>query len=327
MSRPVVIKVGGSLFDWPQLPARLSLLLDEQRVIGRHPVVLAGGGPAADFIRSLDRTFALGDLASHHLALRALDLTAHALAALLPGLDVVVVDEIAALAPVWNRGGLPVLAPRRFLEALDLRDPHPLPASWDVTSDSIAARVAVHLGAAELVLLKSASLPAGADRLAAARLGLVDARFPHESGDLERVVYVNLRLASTLTSEERPGQNPGSAELWHSWRLPMPQTLLIPLDRPEVPAKPISTRLRAQLVYFMTAPGTPGIPALGEEEYWFAADDVARWIDEGVFYLVSPLDTANMTEVEITEEQEAFLQWLRDQRVQHVRVQEGDPGR
>ena len=30
----------------------------------------------------------------------------------------------------------------------------------------------------------------------------------------------------------------------------------------------------------------------------------------GVFYLVSPLDTANMTEVEITEEQESLLGWL-----------------
>ena len=51
-----------------------------------------------------------------------------------------------------------------------------------------------------------------------------------------------------------------------------------------------------------------------------AAADVARWIDEGVFYLVSPLDTANMTEVELTEEQEALLQWLKDQNVQHVRL-------
>jgi hypothetical protein len=73
-------------------------------------------------------------------------------------------------------------------------------------------------------------------------------------------------------------------------------------------------------VYFMTGPGSPGVPPLGENEYWFAESDVARWLDEGVFYLVSPLDTANMTEVELTEEQEALLNWLRKNRVQHLRL-------
>jgi hypothetical protein len=101
----------------------------------------------------------------------------------------------------------------------------------------------------------------------------------------------------------------------------MSQPVLVPLDRPEVARRPITPRLRAQLVYFMSAPGTPGVPALGEDEYWFAAAEVDRWIDEGVFYLVSPLDTANMTEVELTEEQESFLQWLQDSRVQHVRLE------
>jgi hypothetical protein len=107
----------------------------------------------------------------------------------------------------------------------------------------------------------------------------------------------------------------------------MTQPLLAPLDRTEVPPRPLSARLRAQLVYFMTAPGTPGIPALAEDEYWFAADDVARWVEDGVFYLVSPLDTANMTEVELTEEQEALLSWLKESRVQHVRVVEAEARR
>ena len=102
----------------------------------------------------------------------------------------------------------------------------------------------------------------------------------------------------------------------------MAQPALVPLDRPEVAPRAITLRLRAQLVYFMSASGQSGVPRLGEDEYWFAAADVARWIDEGVFYLVSPLDTANMTEVELTEEQESLLQWLKDERVQHVRLVE-----
>ena len=97
---------------------------------------------------------------------------------------------------------------------------------------------------------------------------------------------------------------------------------LIPLDRPEVLPRAISTRLRGQLVYFAGAPGDREAPSLGENEYFFSRQDVSRWLDEGVFSLISPLDTANMTEVELTEEQEALLQWLADASVQHVRVAE-----
>lgn len=97
---------------------------------------------------------------------------------------------------------------------------------------------------------------------------------------------------------------------------------LKPLDRPEVAPRPISPRLRSQLVYFMSPHDAPGVPPLGENEYWFAEAEVAKWLDDGVIYLVSPLDTANMTEVELSEEQEALLGWLKDGRVQHVRVVE-----
>ena len=102
----------------------------------------------------------------------------------------------------------------------------------------------------------------------------------------------------------------------------MARLVLAPLDRPEVPPLPITLRLRNQLVYFMTARDTTGLPPLGDDDFWFAADEVAKWVDEGVFYLVSPLDTDNMTEVELTEEQEAFLAWLHAQKVQHVRIEE-----
>ena len=72
-----------------------------------------------------------------------------------------------------------------------------MPASWDVTSDSIAARIAAGLHASRLVLLKSASLPPGADRAEAARLGLVDPVFPSVARELKIVEYVCLREAGT----------------------------------------------------------------------------------------------------------------------------------
>jgi hypothetical protein len=100
----------------------------------------------------------------------------------------------------------------------------------------------------------------------------------------------------------------------------MPQTKLFAVDHPEVTSLPISTRLRSQIVYFMTPPDTEGLPILGEHEYWIARHDVTHWLMEGVFLLVSPLDSDNMTEVELSEEQEALLSWLDKNHVQHVRV-------
>ena len=102
----------------------------------------------------------------------------------------------------------------------------------------------------------------------------------------------------------------------------MSQCRLVPLDQSHVPPLAISARMRGQLVYFVAAPATVGVPSMGEDEYWFARDEVCKWLEEGVFYLVSPLDSANQTEVELTEEQEALLSWLDKNHIQHVRVQE-----
>ena len=93
----------------------------------------------------------------------------------------------------------------------------------------------------------------------------------------------------------------------------------VPLDPPGIPPRVISPRLRSQLVYF-ASPSEGG--EVVADEYRFDPVEVARWVDDGVFYLVSPLDTANMTEVELSEEQEDFLQWVHTQGVRRVRVAE-----
>ena len=94
--------------------------------------------------------------------------------------------------------------------------------------------------------------------------------------------------------------------------------VLVPLDRVEVAPLPISARVRSQIVYFATAAGPPR----GDDEYRFDPKEVAQWLDDGVIELVSPLDTANMTEVELSEEQEVMLGWLVKEKVAYVRVEE-----
>jgi aspartokinase-like uncharacterized kinase len=189
MAKPVVIKVGGSLLVWKEFPDRLRSYLDRARL--ESPVLIVGGGRAADFVRELDSVHAIGDKRSHWLAIRALDLTAHVIAALVPGL--VVVERPEALAEVWHDGLIPVLAPRWFLENVDRRTDDPLSETWETTSDSIAARVAAALGASELRLVKSKGLAGIENRAEAARAGLVDPAFPAASSSIERLAFVNLR--------------------------------------------------------------------------------------------------------------------------------------
>jgi aspartokinase-like uncharacterized kinase len=189
VTRPVVVKIGGSLLEWEALPERLRAYLDSRRA--ERLALVVGGGRAVDLIRDLDRVHGLGQERSHHLALRALDLTAHLLAALVVGLEVV--SRLDRLDRVWSEGRTPILATRDVLAEVDRGSCEPLPHTWDVTSDSIAARLAAHLRAAELVLLKSTSLPAGSDRVGAARSGLVDPAFSDAAKTIERITYLNLR--------------------------------------------------------------------------------------------------------------------------------------
>ena len=100
----------------------------------------------------------------------------------------------------------------------------------------------------------------------------------------------------------------------------MSKILLVPIGRADVPPREISPRLRTQLNYFIGSPSAAGHPKLAELEFWFDPVEVDKWIDDGVFYLVSPLDTANMTEVELSEEQESLLAWLKSHQIQHLRV-------
>jgi hypothetical protein len=102
------------------------------------------------------------------------------------------------------------------------------------------------------------------------------------------------------------------------WAVSQPKLLAV--DHPEASPLVISGKLRAQLPYFMTPPSTPGVPPLGENELWIAQAEVSAWLADGVVCLVSPLDSAHKLEVELSEEQEALLNWLNKHGIQHVRV-------
>jgi 5-(aminomethyl)-3-furanmethanol phosphate kinase len=150
------------------------------RAARRHwLVVVPGGGSFADEVRRADRRFRLGDSAAHWMAILAMDQYGHLLTELAP--LATVVRSRRELAP----GRLNVLAPSAWLRRAD-----PLPHSWDVTSDSIAAWFAGALGIRRLLLVKHEDGFIGPDRgsgsmaphvrqiVLDAVAGAVDAYFP-----------------------------------------------------------------------------------------------------------------------------------------------------
>ena len=137
-----VVKVGGGLLAHPDAFEHVILRLGK----GAPALVVPGGGPFADAVRTLDRRVAPSGISQHWMAVMAMDQYAEVLAGALGGERV---ETLAEARAALQANRLPVLAPFRWLRNAD-----PLPCSWEVTSDSIAAWVAGQARARTLVLIK-----------------------------------------------------------------------------------------------------------------------------------------------------------------------------
>jgi len=142
----VLIKLGGSLLAHPaQLDAVLAIVRDA--AADSRLLIVPGGGPFADTVRQVDRDLGLSDDAAHWMAVLAMDQYAHLIISRLPGSALV--EDVAGIGFAIAAARVPVLAPSRWVREAD-----PLPHTWDVTSDSIAAWIAGMIGAERLVLIK-----------------------------------------------------------------------------------------------------------------------------------------------------------------------------
>jgi hypothetical protein len=99
-----------------------------------------------------------------------------------------------------------------------------------------------------------------------------------------------------------------------------PMLRIISVDRPDVPAHTMPDRFRHDVTYFMTPGGDTGVP-LPKGEFFIRRADAERWLADGVLRLVSPLDSTKSAEVEISEEQETWLEWLLANQIQHIRLE------
>jgi aspartokinase-like uncharacterized kinase len=163
----IVVKLGGSLAGSRHLVDWVGALAS----CGGRSVVVPGGGPFADAVRQAQAKIGFSDSAAHHLALLAMEQFGWALASLNPNFRVA--DSAIAIGNALRAGNVPIWSPVKMV--LGCRE---IPASWDVTSDSLAAWLAGQIGG-QLVLVKHSAAfgnPPSAVDLAAR--GIVDQAFP-----------------------------------------------------------------------------------------------------------------------------------------------------
>ena len=155
-------------------------------------LLIVGGGHRVDALRQQDRRRQLDQRAAHWMCIDAMGVTARLVADWMR--EAVLTDDVGHFIGSTEEAPLAILDVGRFLREVEPTLPgERLPESWDVTSDSIAARVAVAVGADELVLLKSALPEDTAKPQAMAEAGYVDRFFPTVARELNQLRCVNLR--------------------------------------------------------------------------------------------------------------------------------------
>ena len=173
----VVLKVGGSLLSRPDWPALLASLITA--CSSRSCCLVVGGGAVVDGLRALDEAMPQSPQLMHDLAIDAMRLTARLVAAAMslpleatpPDAGSVAVLDVPAWLGIGSRATT-------------------LPVGWQVTSDAIAARVAVEHGGSLLLAKSVPPPPCPGDQLATlARAGWVDEHFPVAAGSLSTIEW------------------------------------------------------------------------------------------------------------------------------------------
>jgi len=194
LKTPVVVKLGGSLLTLPDLAERLHAVL---KLLHPHKaLIIVGGGAAADEIRQLDQRRGLTATQAHWDAISAMTLNAEIVSRVCGRLPVVSNRFDAETAWQHHKGVL--LNAAAFLRTEHAKYSRSLPESWSVTSDSIAAFVALHWPSQEIVFCKSCNL-ISSDINQICQESLLDAWFPNLLTPLQqsgvKLRWLNLRAA------------------------------------------------------------------------------------------------------------------------------------
>jgi 5-(aminomethyl)-3-furanmethanol phosphate kinase len=179
LSSATIVKLGGSLANTPQCGAWLEALA----AWGGPGILVPGGGPFADCVRAAQGAMGFDDLAAHRMALIAMGQFGIAIAAYSDAFALAA--SRAELDSALSVGEIPVWLPEKMvLGASDV------PRCWEMTSDSLAAWLALTYGARRLLLVKAGDLPAPGSARELAAGSVVDPLFPRFAAQSHAEVWL-----------------------------------------------------------------------------------------------------------------------------------------
>ena len=164
----IVIKLGGSLSRSDTLINCLNVV--EKNYQGRAAVIVPGGGAFADQVRLAQQRWKFDDTTAHRMAILAMQQMALMFKGLKP--DFAIADSIAAIQEHTIEKEIVIWSPN----IIEL-DNAGIQASWDISSDSLAAWLAKTLLATELILIKSVVIDVGLSLYQLAEQHIVDKAF------------------------------------------------------------------------------------------------------------------------------------------------------
>ncbi len=139
-----VVKIGGSLYDTPELKKWLLHLTK----VAKHKkiIIVPGGGPFADAVRHAQQHWHFDDANAHHMALLAMAQYGLLLHGLAPNSELLYYPESPEVKGDY---GLSIWLPNEQL--LTIKE---IAQSWNATSDSLALWLTQTLSAEQLCLIK-----------------------------------------------------------------------------------------------------------------------------------------------------------------------------
>lgn len=161
-----VIKLGGSLSKSQALRDCLTQISKGQARV----VIVPGGGDFADQVRLAQQQWQFSDKIAHEMAILAMQQMALLFKGLQP--DFILANSIIEIKQ--QNQAIPIIWSPNINELNQAG----IAASWEITSDSLAAWLATQLNATELILVKAASV--STNNLAQLNeQGIIDGAFAH----------------------------------------------------------------------------------------------------------------------------------------------------
>jgi len=163
----IVVKLGGSLLSH----AALTQFLQLAKQYGKGQVVIVpGGGVFADQVRITQQQWQYEDRTAHYMAILAMQQMALLFQGLCAGL--VIVNNVEMIRSSMQQQNVVIWSP--LSSELDAAG---IPANWDITSDTLAAWLAVQLAIDHLILVKSADFSADCTIQHLSDFGIIDKGF------------------------------------------------------------------------------------------------------------------------------------------------------